>query len=249
MELEGLTAVITGSSGKLGGVIALALAEAGCKCICHYHKNRQRAEELVEQVTGLGQEAIAVGADLTKTDEIEKLFAGAAAIGPVRILVNSVSIFQRQPLADVTFDNARGAMDINLVGPVLACREFAQGVTAGQKSVESENPVGKIINLVDVGGIRPWANYAVYCASKAALIAATKSMAKELAPAVCVNAIAPGVITWPAGFSEEDKRRQLAHIPAGRTGYTSEITSAIIFLLKNDYITGQVLNVDGGRCI
>jgi len=248
MEIEGLTAVIAGSSGKLGGAITLALAEAGCNCVCHYHTNRKRAEELVEQITGLGQEAIAVGADLTKADEIEKLFTEAAAIGPVRILVNSVSIFQRQPLADVTFDNARDVMDVNLTGPVLVCAEFAR-IVLSQQNPEPENPAGKIINLVDVGGIRPWANYAVYCASKAALIAATKSMAKELAPAVCVNAIAPGVITWPAGFSEEGKRRQLAHIPAGRTGYTSEITSAIIFLLKNDYVTGQVLNIDGGRCI
>ncbi len=248
MELEGLTAVIMGSSGKLGGAIALALAEAGCNCVCHYHTNRKRAEELVRQITDTGREAIAVGADLTKTDEIEKLFAEAASVGRVQILVNSVSVFQKQPLADVTFDNARDVMDVNLIGPVLVCAEFGR-IVLSQQNPGSENPVGKIINLVDVGGIRPWANYAVYCASKAALIAATKSMAKELAPAVCVNAIAPGVITWPAGFSEEGKRRQLAHIPAGRIGYTSEITSAIIFLLRNDYITGQVLNVDGGRCI
>jgi len=232
----------------LGGAIALALAEAGCNCLCHYHTNRKRAEELVRQITDMGREAIAVGADLTKTDEIKRLFVEAAAVGRVQILVNSVSVFERQPLADVTFDNARDVMDVNLIGPVLVCAEFAR-IVLSQQSPEPENPVGKIINLVDVGGIRPWAEYAVYCASKAALIAATKSMAKELAPAVCVNAIAPGVITWPAGFSEEGKRRQLAHIPACRTGYTSEITSAIIFLLRNDYITGQVLNVDGGRCI
>jgi NAD(P)-dependent dehydrogenase (short-subunit alcohol dehydrogenase family) len=248
MELEGLTAVITGASGKLGGTIALALAEVGCKCICHYHRNRKRAEELVRQIINMGREAIAVGADLTKTDEIEKLFTEAAAVGPVRILVNSVSIFQRQPLADVTFDNARDMMDVNLTGPVLVCAEFAR-IVLSQQNPEPENPAGKIINLVDVGGIRPWANYAVYCASKAGLIAATKSMAKELAPAICVNGVAPGVIAWPEGFNQEDKKRQLAFIPAGRIGYTSEITSAIIFLLRNDYITGQVLNVDGGRCI
>lgn len=248
MELEGLTAVITGSSGKLGSAIALALAEAGCNCVCHYHTNRKRAEKLTGQITAIGREAIAVGADLTKTDEIEKLFAEAASVGRVRILVNSVSVFQRQPLADVTFDNARNVMDINLLGPVLVCAEFAR-IVLSQQSPEPENPVGKIINLVDVGGIRPWANYTVYCASKAGLIAATKSMAKELAPAICVNGVAPGVIAWPEGFGQEDKKRQLKFIPAGRIGYTSEITSAIIFLLENDYITGQVLNVDGGRCI
>ncbi len=248
MELEGTTAVITGSSGKLGGAVAWALAEAGCNCVCHYHTNRKRAEELVGQITDRGREVIAVGADLTKADEIKKLFAAAATVGRVQILVNSVSVFQKQPLADVTFDNARDVMDVNLIGPVLVCAEFAR-IVLSQQGPESANPTGKIINLVDVGGIRPWANYAVYCASRAGLIAATKSMAKELAPAVCVNGVAPGVIVWPTGFSDEDKKRQLKFIPAGRIGYTSEITSAIIFLLENDYITGQVLNVDGGRCI
>lgn len=248
MELEDLTAVITGSSGKLGSAIALALAEAGCNCVCHYHTNCERAEELVGEITDIGRKAIAVGADLTKADGIGKLFAEAASVGPVQILVNSVSIFQRQPLTDVTFDNARDVMDVNLTGPILVCAEFGR-IVLSQQNQESEHPVGKIINLVDVGGIRPWANYAVYCASKAGLIAATKSMAKELAPAIYVNGVAPGVIAWPDGFSEEDKKRQLAFIPAGRIGYTSEITSAIIFLVRNDYITGQVLNIDGGRCI
>jgi len=248
MKLEDITAVITGSTGNLGGAISLALAEAGCACICHYHTNQKHAEELVRQITDMGREAIAICADLTIADQIEKLFAEAATIGPVQILVNSVSVFQKQPLGDVTFEDAQNVMDINLLGPILTCREFAQAVLS-QQNPKSANPVGKIINLVDVGGIRPWANYAVYCASKAGLIAATKSMAKELAPAICVNAIAPGVITWPEGFGKEDKERQLAHIPAGRTGYTSEITSAIIFLLENDYITGQILNIDGGRCI
>ncbi len=250
MELEGLTALITGSSGSLGGAISLALAEAGCNCVLGYHKNQQGAEELARKITDLGPKAIAVCADLTKEAQIEQLFAEAANFGRVQILVNSASVFERQPLAEVTFEHSRMTLDINLVGPILACKEFAKTVTAGgQGSAESENPVGKIINIVDVGGIRPWAEYTMYCASKAALIAATKSMAKELAPAVCVNGIAPGVITWPAGFSEEGKKRQLRFVPAGRTGYTSEITSAIIFLLENDYITGQVLNVDGGRCI
>jgi pteridine reductase len=248
MELEGTTAVITGSSGKLGGAVAPALAEAGCHCVCHYHTNRKRAEELAGQIADMGRKAVAVGADLTKADDIEKFYAAAASVGRVQILVNLVSVFQKQAITDVKFDNARDVMDVNLIGPVLVCAKFARIVRAQQGS-ESENPVGKIINLVDVGGIRPWAKYAVYCASKAGLIAATKSMAKELAPAICVNGVAPGVIAWPAGITEEDKKRQLEFIPAGRIGYKSEINSAIMFLLRNDYITGQVINVDGGRSI
>jgi pteridine reductase len=249
MELEGLTAVITGSTGKLGTPVALALAEAGCGCVCHYHKNQRFAVDLVEHITGLGQKAIAIGADLTEPDQIQKLFTESAALGPVRILVNSASVFSRKPLADATIEDARKLLDVNIVGPILACKEFAKAVASQEDLPESENPVAKIINLVDVGGIRPWANYSVYCASKAGLIAATKSMAKELAPAICVNAVAPGIITWPEEFGRDDKKRQLAHIPAGRIGYASEITSAIIFLLENNYITGQILNVDGGRCI
>ncbi len=250
MKLEGLTALITGSSGSLGAAIALALAETRCNCVLHYHNNQQKAEELARKITDLGQKAVAIGADLTKEVQIEKLFVAAAAVGPVQILVNTVSLFEKQALGDVTFEGAQKTLAINLTGTIIACKEFAKAVTAGRQGpAKSENPIGKIINIVDVGGIRPWAEYTVYCASKAGLIAATKSMAKELAPAVCVNAIAPGVITWPPGFTEEGKQRQLKFVPAARTGYTNEITSAIIFLLENDYITGQVLNVDGGRCI
>ncbi|MHC4293043.1 MAG: SDR family oxidoreductase, partial [Planctomycetota bacterium] len=100
-----------------------------------------------------------------------------------------------------------------------------------------------------VGGIRPWAEYILYCSSKAALIGATKALAKELAPSVCVNSIAPGLFTWPENFTDEQKNRQLSFIPLGRKTEAEDIAEGLIFLLKNDYITGQVLNVDGGRCI
>ena len=103
--------------------------------------------------------------------------------------------------------------------------------------------------MLDVGAVRPWGEYAVYCSSKAGLLGATKALAKELAPAVCVNAIAPGVTTWPEDYSQAEKDRQLSFIPMRRIGGTNEITSAIIFLLESDYITGQVLCVDGGRSI
>ncbi|MHC5061938.1 MAG: SDR family NAD(P)-dependent oxidoreductase, partial [Planctomycetota bacterium] len=233
MKLEGLTALITGSSGSLGGAIALALAEARCNCVLHYHNNQQKVEELARKIIDSGQKAVAISADLTKEAQIEKLFVEAANFGPVQILVNTVSVFKRQALGDVTYEGAQKTLAVNLTGTIIACKEFAKTIMAdGQKSPESENPLGKIINIADVGGIRPWAEYTVYCASKAGLIAATKSMARELAPAVCVNAVAPGVITWPNGFTEEGKQRQLKFVPAGRTGYTSEITSAIIFLLE-----------------
>ena len=247
MELKGTTAIITGSSGRLGGAIGKALAQAGCNCICHYNGNKQKAEELVEQIKKLGVKAVAVEADLTNPDEIEDLFEKALEFGTPGVLINSAAVFSRRPLADVTFEEAQKVLNVNLIASILTSRAFAKVVN--EKFGDAESVVGKIINIADVGGIRPWSGSVLYCSSKAGLIGATKALAKELAPAICVNSIAPGVVTWPSDFDESEKQRQLSFVPVKRIAEPSEVTEAIIFLLRNDYITGQVLNVDGGRCI
>lgn len=250
MELRGTTAVITGSTGKLGSAIALALAQRGCNCLCHYHKNASFAKELVRQIEGLGPKAVAVRADLTCPEAIASLFDEMGGLDTPRILINSAAVFSRQPLGEATFEAGRKLLDINLLAPVLVSRHFVERVNADFPTSSAEaKAVAKIINLVDVGAQRPWAEYSLYCASKAGLVAATKSLAKELAPMICVNAVAPGIVAWPDGFDQAQKARQLAHVPMGRIGEIDELTSAVIFLLENDYITGQVLNIDGGRCI
>ena len=261
MELRGKNAIITGSSGRLGGAIALALGEAGCNCVCHYNNNRQKAEELVEQIQAIGVKAAAIEADLTKPEEIEDLFEKASEFGTPQVLINSAAVFSRQPLQEATFEEAQRVLNLNLIAPILTSRAFARIINAkfpNAKLAPAKTGVGKIINIADVGGIRPWAGYVLYCSSKAGLIGATKALAKELAPAICVNAIAPGVVTWPSpapprswtsDFEKEEKKRQLSFIPVRRIAEPNEVTDAIIFLLKNDYITGQTLNVDGGRVI
>lgn len=247
MELKQATAIITGSSGRLGSAIAKALAEVGCNCVCHYNSNKEKADALVEQIQAVGAGALAIGADLTKPEQIENLFEKATSLGVPKILINSAAVFSRGPLEDVTFQEAQKVLGLNLIAPILASRAFAR-LVKGQGD-NNKSVAGKIINIADVGGIRPWAEYVIYCSSKAGLIGATKALAKELAPAICVNAIAPGVVTWPSDLDESQKKRQLGFIPTGRIAQIKEVTDAIIFLLKNDYITGQVLNVDGGRCI
>ncbi|MHC4757775.1 MAG: SDR family NAD(P)-dependent oxidoreductase [Planctomycetota bacterium] len=219
MRLESVTAVITGASGYLGSQIAIALGRAGCNCICQYHTNKQKALEVVDQIAGHGQQAIAVQADLTVPEQIEKLFKKANEIDT----------------------------DMNLTSAILTSRVFCRELD--KKFGRTEDVIGKIINISGVGGVRPWAKYVLYCSSKAAFIGATKALAKELAPSVCVNSIAPGLLTWPQGFDQKQKERQLSFIPLGRKAEPDDITAALIFLLENDYITGQVLNVDGGRCI
>ncbi|MCK5564399.1 MAG: SDR family oxidoreductase [Planctomycetes bacterium] len=243
MDTNGTTALITGATGRLGSAIALALAGAGCDCICHYHSNEAYADELVKKIDSLGRNAIAVRADLTDPTELHLLFE--TDLGQPRILINSAAVFSKQPLSKVTFENATGVLSMNLTAPIMLSKLFVENIpTPNQGEL-----IGKIINLVDVGAQRPWANYAVYCASKAGLLAATKSMAKELAPNVCVNAIAPGIITWPKDFADDQKPRQVNFVPLKRAGTGEEITSAILFLIENDYTTGQTINIDGGRSI
>ncbi|MCK4752985.1 MAG: SDR family oxidoreductase [Planctomycetes bacterium] len=247
MELEGTIAIVTGSTGHLGGAITLALAQNLCDCVCHYNTNEKRAQQLVEQIERLGQKAIAVKADLTKPDQIENLFQKATELGTPQILINSAAAFTRQPLAEITPEKAQQILNLNLIAPILTSQSFAKIIN--DKFPDTTDTVAKIINIADVGALRPWAKYTLYCSSKAALVAATKSLAKELAPKIGVSAIAPGLVTWPENFNDEQKKRQLKRIPANRIAKPEEIANAVIFLIKNDYIIGHTLNVDGGRVI
>lgn len=232
METSGLTALITGATGQLGREIAIALGRAGCNCICHFHSNASVAAEIVRKVEGLGSKAVAIRADLAKEDKPEKLFD--TELGSPQILINSAAVFSPQPLADAAFDSANKVLAINLIAPIILSKLFVKNLSKS----EGKEIIGKIINMVDVGARSPWANYTVYCASKAGLLAATKSMAKELAPGICVNGIAPGVITLPKDAA-----------PAKRTGTIEEVTSAVLFLLDNDSITGRIINIDSGKGI
>lgn len=249
MELKGKTAIVTGGSGALGGEIAVGLAWAGCDVVVHYFKNPHRAEEISLRVHEAGREAAPVQADLTARDGVRRLFEGAKALAPARILVNSAALFGRTPVGSIRHTAALKILKMNLMVPVLTAQEFALGLRECLPAGEQKKPYGKIVNIADVGGERPWKGYSVYCAAKAGLIAATKALAKELAPGVTVNAVAPGLVTWPDEIDEAGRKRQLGFIPAGRIARPDEIAAAVIFLLRNDYITGQILNVDGGRVL
>lgn len=250
MEIRGKTAIITGVSGQLGSEIALCLGRRGMHCLCHYHTNKDRAVEVAVSIRQLGPKAEVFGADLCDPASAEWLLQRAQKLGPVRTIINSASIFQRQPLGTFDEQEMSKVLALNLAAPMRLCDEFSGYLKQeGLDWQKEQDTIAAIINLVDVAGVKPWAEYGPYCASRAGLIGLTKSLAKELAPAVTVNAVALGIVTWPGKMDPAQEQKQLKMIPAGRFGQPKDITRIIEFLLDNDYITGQVLCVDGGRSI
>jgi NAD(P)-dependent dehydrogenase (short-subunit alcohol dehydrogenase family) len=241
MELTGISCLITGSTGTLGRAIALALAHAGADCVCHYHLRADLAGDLAGQIVRLGRKAMILQADLRSPQQIDDLVDKAFAFGSLRVIINSAAMFGKRKLSDITPQSFHDILDTNLAAPLLISRAFVKKLPT--------NTQAKIINLADIGALHPWAGYAEYCASKAGLVAITKSLAKELAPAIAVNALAPGIVTWPESFDQQHKEKAIAHIPLKRFAMPEEIADAVLFLIANDYITGQVLEIDGGRGI
>jgi pteridine reductase len=252
MELTGKTAIVTGATGNLGCEIAVGLAAAGCDVICCYHEGDARMMPVIERIRKHGRKGLAIKSDLCGQGAADKCVSEAwtvaakAGLGPVRVLVNSASIFERTPIGTIDRAAAMLMMELDLVAPILLTQAFARMV---RQEAGKDLPAGKIINLTDAGGEKVWRQYAVYCAAKVGLAAATRAMARELAPLITVNAVAPGLVTWPSDMDDAARERQLGFIPAGRIGTPHEVVSAIVFVLQNDYVTGQVINVDGGRTL
>jgi len=244
MEIKGKTAVITGATGRLTGSIVLELAKAGANCICIYNKNSTQAKKLSRK---LGTKSIFIQADLTVPGNIEKIFAEIKKFPVPQILINAAAVFEKKPIENIDYEYIRQTFDVNFAAAIIITQKFVELVR--QKIKSKQKPAAKIINIADITVQKPPAGFSIYCASKAALIAATKSLAKELAPDFTVNAVSPGIINWQKNITAKQKKKILAHIPAGRTGKPPEVAQAVKFLIENDYITGQIINVDGGRTV
>ena len=250
MDYTEKVAIVTGASGQLGQAIGVGLAEKGMDVVCHYHTRNKVIEEVTAAIEQTGRRSAAVRADLADPAVSEHIFEKARKFGPVRVLVNSASVFQRNPVGTFSHADVSQILAVNVTAPLMLCSAFSaylqqQGIDYKQ----SDEPFAAIINMFDVAAVKPWARYSPYCAGRAAMIGATQSLAKELAPGVTVNAVAPGFVTWPGMMDPAEEQKQLKMIPAGRFGEPKDITRTISFLLDSPYITGQTLCVDGGRSI
>ena len=238
MELTGKIALVTGGAVRVGRAIALALAREGADIALHYGRSADKAVATAGEIAVLGRRAEIFSADLADPAQIERLFAEVGAkFGRLDVLVNSASVYDRTPLETLTAEQWDREFAINARAPALCIRHALPLMTRG----------GAIVNITDIAAEKGWGGFGAYCASKAALLTFTRSAARALAGRnIRVNSVAPGVAAWPEGKSEVDRQKVLAHVPMGRPGTPQDIASAVVFLVKSEYITAQNLRVDGG---
>ncbi|HLW72085.1 MAG TPA: SDR family oxidoreductase [Candidatus Binataceae bacterium] len=243
MELKGRVALVTGAGKRVGRAIAIALAERGAAIAIHYRSSRAEAEAAVAEVTGQGGSARSFAADLEKVAEIEKLIENVLdAFGRIDVLVNSASIFFRKPLSEVTERDWDVNLDTNLKAPFFLSK-FAGAAMRRQGA-------GKIVNIGDWAGIRPYNNYLPYTVSKSGLIGLTRALAKALAPEVQVNIVALGPVMPPEDYDAAEIERLRQATLTKTLGTPQDVARAVVFLCENaDFTTGATLMIDGGRLL
>lgn len=245
-KLAGKVAVVTGASKGIGAAIALHLAAEGAAVVVNYASSKEGADRVVAEVVAKGGKAIAVGADVSRPEEIRRLFEdGKRAFGRIDILVNNAGIYNFAPIEEVTPEFFHKMFDLNVLGLLLA----------SQEAVKHFGPEGgNIINISSVASTTPFPTTSVYSATKAAVDAITKGLAKELGPRkIRVNSINPGMVetegVHSAGIAASDWRTQIeATTPLGRIGQPGDIAPAAVFLASDDsaWITGESFFISGG---
>jgi pteridine reductase len=240
MELDGKVAIVTGGAVRLGKALATTLAEQGARLAIHYGSSAGPAEATVAEIRAMGSDATAIQADLSQPAQTQSIVDRAVArFGRVDILVNSAAIFEPGDWDDTTEENWDRHFAINLKSPFFLSQAF--GVQVGPERA------GHIVNITDWRGVRPGTDHLAYTLTKAALIAMTKSLALALAPNIQVNAIAPGLILPPPGQDQAYLERKAGQVPVQRVGSPQEIAEALTFLLRSDFVTGELLFVTGGE--
>jgi pteridine reductase len=240
-KLPGRVALVTGAAKRLGRTVALRIAAKGADVAVHYGESAAEARELVSEIEKLGRRSAAFSAELTSVPAIQKLVANVAAhFGHLDILVNSAANFLETKFGSTTEQSWDASLDTNLKAPFFCSQAAAPHLAKSGR--------GAIVNFADIGGILGWREFLPHSLSKAGIILMTRVLAKELAPAVRVNAIAPGTITMP-GDPPEWQRDFIRLAPLRRSGRPEEIADAVLFLLTAEFLTGQTLILDGGRTL
>ena len=242
MSDQRLAALVTGGAKRVGRAIALALADAGYDVAFTWNNSQDDAKTTVELLRAKGGRALAIRADLTDSMAVQQVHQHVMQeFGGLNVLVNNASMYEPGDLRDASLSQSRRMWALHVEAPLLLCREFEKPLRESR---------GHVVNMLDLLAERPWPKFMTYCASKAALWNLTLSLAKELAPEVTVNGIAPGVVEWPPDFPQAEKERYLSRVPLGRAGTPEDVAKAVVFFCRDGgYVTGQVLRLDGGKSV
>ena len=240
VPLKDRVALVTGSAKRLGRAVALDLARQGADVVVHYRSSEREAREVTAEIEKLGRRSLALGADLASISQIQQIFQKVDAhFGRLDLLVNSAANFLQAEFASTTEKLWDASLNTNLKAAFF-CSQAAAPL------LKKTN--GAIINFADIGGILGWPGFIPHSISKAGIIMLTRCLAKELAPEVRVNAIAPGTITMP-GDPPEWEADFVKLAPLHRSGRPEDIVGAVSYLAGAKFVTGQVLVVDGGRTL
>jgi 3-oxoacyl-[acyl-carrier protein] reductase/pteridine reductase len=240
MEISSKTALITGGAVRVGKAITLALAKAGANVVVHHHTSSAAAKETCAETRALGVQALALQADLSDPAQAQGMVKQALEhFGRVDILVFSASPFKTTPFPTQDLDAWRYVTRVLIDGAFYCANAVAPGML--------ERGEGCIVNILDLAAFEPWRNFAAHCVGKAGLWALTRQLALELAPKVRANAIAPGPVLPPEGLTAEKVARTAQGTLLGRWGSPDDVADAVLFAIRADYMTGEVITVDGGE--
>lgn len=240
MDIEGKTALITGGAHRVGRAITLALARAGADVVINYHQSAKAANETAMQVREIGRDALAVQCDVSDLPQVEAMVSAAnSRFGGVDILVNSASLYKPTPFPTTDHGDWHRVIGVSIDGAYFCANAVATHMLARE--------AGAIVNIVDGSAWQPYKDYAAHSVGKAALLALTRQLALELAPYVRVNAISPGPVLTPPEFTSDQVARVAQGTLLGRWGTPIDVAEVVLFLVQADYITGEVIVVDGGE--
>lgn len=240
MKLAGGTALVTGAGHRVGRALALALGVERMKVAVHYNAAAGEADETVSLIEKAGGAARTFRADLTHPDSPAQLIHDVVSeMGQLSVLVNSAAVMLRQPFGSVTAKDWDATLTLNLRAPFLLAQAASAEMSNG----------GSIVNIADLAAFETWPSYIPHSISKAGIVKMTEGLARVLAPAIRVNAIAPGAVLLPDDWTDKTGERLSDTTPLHRLGDPNDVVDAMLYLLRADYVTGETIVVDGGRRI
>ncbi len=239
MELRGRAALVTGAGRRLGRAIALALGARGMRVAVHYSSSAAGAHDTAAEIERAGGGAFPVEADLTEPAAPARLVEDVAArLGGLDVVVNSAAVMLRTPVGQVTTEAWDAMFALNLRAPFFVAQAAAPHLARAR---------GAIVNLADLAAYETWPAYVPHGISKAGVVQMTRALARTLAPEVRVNAVAPGAVLLPEGWSDDSAGRLMDSTPLARLGDPADVVQAVLYLLDADFVTGETIVVDGGR--